>query len=142
MPSPASHDDWITLTVPGDVRVLALVRRAVESVAQLAGLSKKAAYESVLAVSEACANVIEHGYDSQPGHSLSVACRPTEQGLEVRIRDQGKPFDLSAVPHLPPDALREGGRGVFLIRQLMDEVSSSSDAAGNELRLFKRRQAS
>jgi serine/threonine-protein kinase RsbW len=133
-----SNDDWITLTVPADTRLLGVVRRAVEAVAQMAGFSHKAVYETVLAVSEACANVIEHGYESQPGRSLTICCRALERGLEVRLRDQGKPFDFDAVPHLPPDALREGGRGVFLIRKLMDEVSSSTAETGNELRLFKK----
>jgi anti-sigma regulatory factor (Ser/Thr protein kinase) len=71
---------------------------------------------------------------------MSVTCRVQAGGLEVRIRDRGRPFDIAAAPDLPPDALREGGRGVFLIRRLMDEVESCpSDEGGNELRLFRRR---
>lgn len=140
MKLPFTSDEWVTLTVPGDVHLLGVVRRAVEAVAELAGLSEKEVYDVVLAVNEACANVIQHGYNARPGQCLTLACRPTSRGLEVRLRDQGKPFEFEAVPELPPDELREGGRGVFLIRQLMDEVSSTTaPETGNELRLFKRR---
>jgi anti-sigma regulatory factor (Ser/Thr protein kinase) len=138
---PFTSDEWVTLTVPGDVRLLGVVRHAVEAVAELAGLSQKEVYDVVLAVNEACANVIQHGYGGRPGQCLTLACRPTPRGLELRLRDRGQPFEFEAAPDLPPDELREGGRGVFLIRKLMDEVSSSTaPETGNELRMFKMRK--
>ncbi len=133
-------DDGVVLTLPAEVRWLAAVRRVVEAVAHLAGLGERGAYEVVLAVHEACANSIEHGYLGKAGQSLVVSCRAGGPGLEIRIRDQGQPFDIAKAPDLPPDELREGGRGVFLIRRLMDEVESQRSPEGvNELRLFRRR---
>jgi anti-sigma regulatory factor (Ser/Thr protein kinase) len=132
-------DDGLTLTLPADVRWLCVVRRVIEASAQLAGFPERGVYEIVLAVHEACANVIEHGYERAAGKSLCLACRANEQGLEIRVRDQGQPFDIVAAPHLPPDELREGGRGVFLIRRLMDEVESQRSPDGvNELRMLRR----
>jgi serine/threonine-protein kinase RsbW len=129
----------ITLTLPADTRWLAVVRRVIEAWAQLAGLPERSVYEVVLAVHEACANVVEHAYGGSSDKPLCLACRVVERGLEVRVRDQGRPFDIGTAPHLPPDELREGGRGVFLIRRLMDEVESQQSADGvNELRLFRR----
>jgi serine/threonine-protein kinase RsbW len=133
-------DDGLVLTLPAEVRWLAAARRVVESVAQLAGLGQRDVYEVVLAVHEACANAIEHGYAGRPGQSLVVTCRLSEPGLEIRIRDSGQPFDIAGAPELPPDELREGGRGVFLIRRLMDEVESHRSPDGtNELRMLRRR---
>ena len=55
-------------------------------------------------------------------------------------RRGGQPFDIAGAPELPPDELREGGRGVFLIRRLMDEVESHRSPDGtNELRMLRRR---
>ena|SRR5437764_9739733 len=131
--------DGVTLTLPADVRLLGVVRRVVETSAELAGFSRRGVYEVVLAVHEACANVIEHGYLGMTGQQLTVVCRSGGEGLEVRVRDQGRPFDIGVAPELPPDEFREGGRGVFLIRRLMDEVISERSADGvNELRLFRR----
>jgi serine/threonine-protein kinase RsbW len=133
-------DDGLVLTLPAEVRWLAAVRRVIEAVAQLAGLGERGVYEVVLAVHEACANAIEHGYVGKSGQSLVVTCRSSGQGLEVRILDQGQPFDIAGAPDLPPDELREGGRGVFLIRRLMDEVESRRSPDGtNELRMLRRR---
>jgi anti-sigma regulatory factor (Ser/Thr protein kinase) len=130
----------VTLTLPADARWLAVVRRVIETSAQLAGLPERSVYEIVLAVHEACANVIEHAYGGSSAKPLCVACRADERGLEIRVRDAGLPFDIGAAPDLPPDELREGGRGVFLIRRLMHEVESQRSADGvNELRMFRRR---
>ncbi len=138
---PSFHaDDWITLTVASDNRLLALVRHVAQTAAELAGISQRAAYDVALAVNEACSNVIEHAYEGQEGSPLTLSCRIVEDGLELRVRDEGKPFDFSAVPDLPPEEIREGGRGVFLIRRLMDDVASSPlEGGGTELRMFKRR---
>ena len=129
----------VIVTLPADVKCLGTVRRVVEAAAQSAGLPADHVYEVVLAVHEACANVIQHAYAGRPGGTFTVACHRQPGGLEVRVRDQGKPFDIQAAAELPPDELREGGRGVFLIRRLMDEVDSRRGADGaNELRLFRR----
>src|SRR5262245_16620602 len=99
--------DGVTLTLPADARRLGVVRRVVETSAQLAGFSERGVYEVVLAVHEACANVIEHGYQGATGQRMTVACRSSDEGLEVRVRDQGRPFDIGIAPDLPPDELRE-----------------------------------
>jgi len=55
------------------------------------------------------------------------------------LLDQGAPFDLDAVPKLDPRELRIGGRGVFLMRALMDELSCQPRGErGNTLRMVKR----
>src|SRR5436309_1698574 len=91
-----SADDWFTLTVPADLRVLSLVRVTVDGIARLAGFTEADAYSLKLAAVEACANSILHGYRSRPARPLSLACRVVAGGLEIRLRDQGEPFDISA----------------------------------------------
>ena len=64
----------------------------------------------------------------------------TNAGLEFRLIDQGRQFDLDAVPEFDPTELRRGGRGVFLIRRYMDEVSSLKlPDGGNELRMVRNK---
>ncbi len=134
-----SSDDWFTLTVPAELRILPLIRALVDVVAGLAGFSKEDAYAIKLAAVEACANSILHGYKDRPTQPLSLACCILPGGLQINVRDQGEPFDIQSVPHLDPAEVRRGGRGVMLIRAVMDEVTSSPPAAGgNDLRLFKR----
>lgn len=96
-----------------------------------------------LAVDEACTNIIKYAYPHQDGGAVLIRCSLSNSGNDfvVTIKDWGKPFDPSKVP--PPDtktALSErrvGGLGMFLMRELMDEVRYEFNKGGNELTLIK-----
>jgi anti-sigma regulatory factor (Ser/Thr protein kinase) len=69
---------------------------------------------------------------------LEIQVVPLDSGVEIRLLDDGDRFDVTSVPHLDPSELRIGGRGVFLMRRLMDEVvSEPRGQRGNILRLVK-----
>ena len=75
------------------------------------------------------------------GDPLQIQCVFVPDGIEVRLLDEGDPFDITAVPHLDPSELRPGGRGVFLMRRLMDELSTQPRGNhGNTLRMVKLRR--
>jgi serine/threonine-protein kinase RsbW len=70
---------------------------------------------------------------------VQIQCFLVPGKLEIHLHDEGAPFDLAAVPSLDPAELRIGGRGVYLMRTIMDEVSSRPrDQGGNTLRMVKR----
>ncbi len=128
-----------SLTIPSDLRLLALARAFVEAVCQVAGLDKRTTDHVVLAADEATNNVMRHAHRGRPDALLQIQCyiRPNE--IEIRLHDEGAPFDLSAVPHYNPAELRVGGRGVFLMRRLMDELAVlPRGERGNTLRMVKR----
>jgi len=132
--------ETFTLAVPGDPQVLALVRAMVELAGCRCGLGEAARYEVVVAVNEACSNVIEHAHGGDRRLTMTLECRIREDGLEVTLRDQGPPFDFLAEPELDPTEVRQGGRGVFLLRRFFDELAwSPLPDGGNELRMLKRR---
>jgi serine/threonine-protein kinase RsbW len=126
------------LTVPSDLRQLALARAFVEGVCADCGLDEKTTCAVVLAASEAINNVIRHAHRNRPEAQLQVRCFLQPEGLEIHLLDEGAPFDLAAVPDLDPSEVRIGGRGVFLMRTLMDELSCQPrDEGGNTLRMVK-----
>ena len=126
--------------------VLENVPRAIECVtewAQRAGFDERALYEMQLAVDEACANVVDHAYQGADPGDIEVSCRLDDQILTVRVRDWGTGFDLTDVADPDLDAPLEertlGGLGLFLVRQVMDDVQFRSDPElGNELMMSKR----
>jgi serine/threonine-protein kinase RsbW len=126
--------------------VLENVPRAIECVtewAQKAGFDERALYEIQLAVDEACANVVDHAYEGADPGDIEVSCRLDDQILTVQVRDWGTGFDLSGVADPDLDAPLEertlGGLGLFLVRQVMDDVQFRSDPElGNELMMSKR----
>lgn len=129
----------VTLTLPSDLRLLPVARAFVEAVCHSAGLREELARAIVIAVDEAVNNVIRHGHRCDKAMTLQIECYLAPNHLEVRLLDEGEPFDLTAVPKLDPSELRIGGRGVYLMRLLMDEVICERRCPrGNALRLIKR----
>ena len=128
-----------TLTIPSDLRLLGLARAFVEAVCEVAGLDENTTHAIVLASDEATNNVMRHAHEGHPEATIQIQCFLVPDGIEVRLLDEGAPFDLAAVPNLDPAEVRVGGRGVFLMRALMDELSCQPRGErGNTLRMVKR----
>jgi serine/threonine-protein kinase RsbW len=133
------------LTIPSDLRLLALARAFVEAVCQVAGLEESATTAVVMAADEATNNVMRHAHRGHPEALLQIQCLAGLDSVEIRLLDEGAPFDLASVPYLDPAELRVGGRGVWMMRTLMDELSCQPRAdlggeRGNTLRMVKHRR--
>ncbi len=130
-----------TLTLPSDLRMLSVARAFVEAVGQAGGLDRSSIQALVLATTEAVSNIVRHAHRNCPEAHLQVQCRFQADTFELSFLDEGEPFDISAVPNLDPSEMRVGGRGVFLMRALMDELTCQPRGErGNTLRMVKRRQ--
>jgi len=128
-----------SLTVPSDLRMLAVVRAFVEAVCQTEALDRNTTHAIVMATGEAVSNIIRHAHHDRPELSLQICCRPGPDTMEILLVDEGDAFDIESVPPLDPRELRVGGRGVFLMRALMDELTCQRRAErGNVLRMVKR----
>lgn len=128
---------WI-LTIPSDLALLPLARAFVEGVCEAAGCDERTTHAIVMATDEATNNIMRHAHRDQPDKPIQIQCFAGKDFFEVRLLDEGAPFDLAAVPHLNPAELRPGGRGVFLMRTLMDELSCQPRGnGGNTLRMVK-----
>jgi serine/threonine-protein kinase RsbW len=129
----------LTLTMPSDLRLVAIARGFVEAFCQVAGLDQSTTNAVVLATNEATHNIIRHAHRNHPDASVNLQCRLCDGAIEICLLDEGEPFDISAVPHLDPSEVRLGGRGVYLMRTLMDELDClPREARGNTLRMIKR----
>ena len=87
--------------------------------------------EVLMAVGEVVANACRHGrVPSSPG-VVDLRCERRDRLIWIRISDEGPGFDVARVLHAgAPDILSQGGRGFFLMRQLMDKVDVRSDGSG------------
>lgn len=95
-------------------------------------------YALQLCVSEACTNVITHAYPQHTHAFLRLELRVDEEGIVIRLCDQGLPFDPATV--LEPDLDHPAGHGlgVFFLRQLMDSLEYRRQGDTNILTLTKR----
>lgn len=127
------------LTISSDLRLLALVRAFVEGVCLVARCDEKTTDAVVMATDEAVNNIMRHAHLGRPEATIQIQCFLHPDCIEIHLLDEGAPFDLSTVPHLDPAELRVGGRGVFLMRSLMDELCCQRRGEqGNTLRMVKR----
>lgn len=134
-----------TAIFPARFDQLDTIRGFASQAARDAGMDDSETYAIELAVDEACTNIIEHAYRGEDRGDIECTCDCNETCLTVVIRDHGKPFDPSTVtaPDLDADIDDRpvGGLGIYLMKQLMDEVHFEPlGDSGNILTLVKRRK--
>ncbi len=89
------------------------------------GNQEDSGFEIEMALREALANAIVHGNQEDPHKRVYVACRCTNDGeVSITVQDEGQGFDSNAVadPTTPENRLVQHGRGIYLMKTLMDEV--------------------
>ena len=123
----ASHPRW-----------LQLARIVVEQCCLEFNIETSSTRDIVIAVDEAVSNVMRHAYFGVETRPIRIVCRRDRHAFEVEIWDRGREFNPFAHPVPPPDELRRGGRGLFLIRSSVDECQYKREDGWNRVRLRKR----
>lgn len=118
---------------------LAEVRDLVREICVSVGCGEACSRDIVLAVDEACQNIIRHAYARSIG-DLVVELRKDGDRLVVRLIDFAPPIDVDKIKPRPLEDIRPGGLGTHFIREVMDEVAflPPPQGAGNLLQLIKR----
>ncbi|MCA9972060.1 MAG: ATP-binding protein [Anaerolineales bacterium] len=150
----------VSLEFPAHHKFLSVLGAAVAAFADLTG-DANLAYSVQLAIHEVCANTIDHAYVApHPDNRVVVHLTANDRALHAEIIDRGQTFDPQSfswplattwekagsgsqpVYHLrrvaEPDLDQERGRGMFMICQLMDEVTFTPQPNQNVWRLTRR----
>ena len=118
--------ETLSALFPGRFDSLVTIVDFVTAAAQAAQLDERSVDAVQLAVDEAFSNIIEHAYGGEDRGDVSCACYVMPGRLTVILSDSGRSFDPALVPepNLCDDieARDEGGLGLYLMRQLMDDV--------------------
>lgn len=138
--------DLVAQTIPAEAGQLKIVRRLVEAASREAGASVEWAQDLVLAVDEACQNIIRHGYGTAAkagaaiGDKIEFSIRKAADGLEVELIDYAPKVDEQDCKGRTLDDVRPGGLGTHLMHALTDLVQfrSPPKGAGNRLVLTKK----
>ena len=132
----------LELEIPSDVRY---IERVVELVtrqcAEFSFPPRHCTLNVPVALSEALSNAILRGNREHPEKQVRVRAHLDQDALVVEVRDEGAGFDIDRCtldPTNPENLLREDGRGLFLMRRLMDRVELINGAGGG-VRLTLRR---
>jgi serine/threonine-protein kinase RsbW len=130
------------LELPSDLRMIeAAVTYLVNRCRSYAFGGSRLSLNFRVGITEALANAVLYGNGGDPAKHIRVEVSLDSSRVALCVMDEGRGFNPGAVPDptLPENLDRSGGRGLFLIRNLMDEVEFSD--RGNEVRLVLLREA-
>jgi len=130
----------VELRFRAEPRELKNVRAAVKREALAAGCDETSALDVMMAVDEACQNVIRHAYGGERGGEIVLRIERDSEALVFSLVDFAPRVDPAKVKPRDLDDIRPGGLGTHLIREVMDsaEFIEPPPGCGNLLRMVKR----
>lgn len=132
----------VRVEMASDPLYLSGARELVAAVSRRLGFDELTCSQIALAVDEALANVICHGYGRQPDQPIWVSLWPLDgdvPAIKIVIEDEARQVDVSTIKGRSLDDIRPGGLGVHIIQEVMDEVHyEPREGTGMRLTLVKR----
>jgi serine/threonine-protein kinase RsbW len=131
------------IVVPSQTRYLAMIGKIGENLVHelesYKGNSEALAHHINVVMTEAMVNVIKHAGATSPENTVRIHISISDRELCIRMYDSGQGFDLTTIPDpsFEQDLLGEKGRGIFIIRSLMDSVEYKKVNGGNVLEMKK-----
>jgi anti-sigma regulatory factor (Ser/Thr protein kinase) len=130
----------VTLTVPSHPKYLYVVRSALYPVLLDAGFGRKESRRIILAVDEACSNIIKHAYGGDPTRTITVTMIDGSDRFTVRLRDYGMKADPAKIAPRDLEDVRPGGLGTHFMSAVFDSVTyDTNQGQGTLLTLEKKK---
>jgi serine/threonine-protein kinase RsbW len=130
--------DLLDRTMPADSEAIGAAVDSITATLERLEVPEQKRFEIALAVQEALANAVVHGCGNDPSKQVRCRLQSDPQGrIVIIVTDPGPGFspDVAPDPKRSENLYTDHGRGVYLIRQLMDEVHFAPN--GNEIRMWK-----
>ncbi len=115
--------------------------RLTEKVTRKLKISEPERVDICIAVTEAVNNAVEHGNKLINDKFVTLLFEYSNDKLRITVKDQGEGFDLEAVenPLSPENLTKPNGRGLLIVKSLMDDVKVSTSATGTKVVMLKKR---
>ena len=129
------------LKLPSHLEAVGEGALAVADFLNRVGVSEEACFGIDMAVREGIANAVIHGNKLDEGKVVTITVSKSADTLEIIMRDQGQGFDAENIsdPTAAENILKTSGRGIFFMRNFMDEVTwSVLPEGGTALRMTKK----
>jgi serine/threonine-protein kinase RsbW len=139
----------LRLTIDSNLSDVSLIAVAINQICIHIGMNEIQASQVELCIAEAATNAIRHAYHGQRGQTVSVAVSTEVDRLQIEVCDSGTPMPAEQIDRLIHGAeivevdgtdralLKEGGRGLQIIHNLMDEVTYIREESLNRMQLTK-----
>lgn len=128
-----------TIAIPSDQEFLSDIDMFIEGTLRGLGISESIVADIAISVSELVNNAIIHGNKYARDKSVTVKLAHKSGSLTISVTDQGTGFDVGHVPDplAQENLLKEVGRGIFIVRQLMDNVDITATPQGTTIAITK-----
>jgi serine/threonine-protein kinase RsbW len=122
----------VRLDIASRMDLMEVVQTVLNHLSGLLGFDEEAIHYMSVALRESVVNAMKHGNRGDESKRVGVEFLLHPDSLEFRVQDEGTGFNPTAVanPVEPENLLRPDGRGIFFMRNFMDEVSYSFPAKG------------
>jgi serine/threonine-protein kinase RsbW len=130
------------LSLPSRIEAVDAAAAAVTEFISRSGIGEEAAFRIDMAVREAVTNAVLHGNRQEESKAVELTLKSSPDAIEISVHDQGQGFKPEEVPDptREENLLKSSGRGIFFMRNFMDEVDwSIRPNGGTTVRLVKRR---
>jgi serine/threonine-protein kinase RsbW len=134
-------EDKFQLVLPSRLEAVGDAAMAAAEAVGRSGLGDDAAFGVDMAVREAVANAIKHGNQQDETKTVEVTFTTSPNAFTVEVRDHGSGFSPESVPDPtdPANLMKTSGRGIFFMRNFMDEVEwSKLPDGGTWVRMIKK----
>jgi len=137
----AAARDRVWLKLESALESVELVETTAEEFAMRAGFDDDTVSHVAMVAREAAVNAVKHGNQWSAEKQVEVGFELTEKALTIRIADEGAGLDLDQVENCleGENLLRTSGRGIFLMKAIMDEVHFRKLTPGTEITMVKCR---
>ena len=124
------------IKLPSDYNALVDLENLVDRVCNGLGVQDEAYGNVLIAVTEAVNNAIQHGNELKKELFVDVAVGDKTEEFCFSVKDEGRGFDFNGLPDptAPENLLKEGGRGIFLMKNLSDDLIYNS--SGNSVSIY------
>jgi len=129
------------MTLESELSSVDPVETKAEQLAREAGFDDDTSSQIAMVAREACIYAILHGNKRDPAKKVQVNFELNDEALRISIADEGPGLDPDSIPDplAPENILRSSGRGIFLMRAIMDEVHFHQLDPGTEIEMIKHR---
>ena len=131
-----------SIILANDISEISRLYEFIEELGSDFSLSPDIVFNLNLVLEEAVVNIINYAYPKEDHESIYLSAKMHEGSIVLVLTDTGKEFDPTAVPEadvtLSADDRQIGGLGIFLIRQIMNEVKYERIEGKNVLTLEKK----
>ncbi|MCG6927550.1 MAG: ATP-binding protein [Acidobacteria bacterium] len=131
----------VKLDVATRIEMLDIVQTVLTQLCKIVGFEDETIHYLAVAVRESVVNAMKHGNGHDESKRVVIQFTLLDQAIEVEVKDQGKGFEPREVPDplAPENLLKAYGRGIFFMKQFMDEVTYEfPPRGGTVVRMLKR----